>query len=201
MPPTGVQQYPEIRHLWVWVNEPQHGTAVQAVFAIVTTVASIIAVIAALWAYFRTVDQVKIANQQLRLTRKQASAAQRPFLVVEREQVKASSQVKGRVLIVHNKGEGPVTDCYWIRDKYLQSARRDSRRANWRRIGSISRNGRAGLRLPHSNDFAARVGTGIWLHYKDLEGSLYACWCKPSRLGPECDNRKLRAEEPSPLRS
>jgi hypothetical protein len=78
-----VCQPPETHHLWIWINEPQHSAAIQALLGIVTTIASLAAAFAALKAYLKTVDQVRIANQQLEVARRQANAAQRPFLVIE----------------------------------------------------------------------------------------------------------------------
>jgi hypothetical protein len=195
-----VCQPPETHHLWIWINEPQHSAALQALLGIVTTIASLAAAFAALKAYLKTVDQVRIANQQLEVARRQANAAQRPFLVIEEEVVDASPHIKGKVLIVHNNGSGPVTDSYWIRDADLKAALQERRPPGWTRVGSISLNGRAALRLPDSEKFASNIGSGIRIHYKDLEGATYFCLCTTSRLGPNCDNGELSPDESSPTR-
>lgn len=198
---VNVCQVPETHHLWVWINEPQHAAAIQAVLSIVTTAASLAAAFAALKAYLKAVDQVRIANEQLAVARRQANAAQRPFLVVEEELVDASPHIKGKVLIVHNNGSGPVTDSYWIREHDLQSALEDKRSPEWTRVGSISLSGKAALRLPDSQKFASNIGSGIRIHYKDLEGTAYFCLCTTSRLGPNCENGELSPGATSPIQN
>ena len=198
--PGGNPQVRETHHLWIWINEPQHAAAVQAVLGIITTLASIAAAFAALKAYLKTVEQVHIANEQLSLARRQANAAQRPFLVVEDELVEASPRVKGHILMVHNNGSGPVTDSYWVRESELKDTMLDGHSPHWTRIGSISLNGKAALQLPNSEKFASTVDSGILIHTQNLEWTAYFCRCTANRLGTNCDNGELSASEPSPLR-
>ncbi len=190
---------PETPHFWMWLNEPQHAAAVQAVLGIVTTLASIAAATAALKAYLNSVEQVRVANEQLKVARRQANAAQRPFLVVEQERIEATPHIKGHLLIVHNQGSGPVTDAYWLRESDLQAALDSGFQPEWIRIGSMSLNGKAALQLQNSEKFASTIGSGIRIHYQDLEGTRYVCFCTETRLGTNCDNEELSVSDPSPL--
>lgn len=194
------EQLPESSHLWVWLNEPQHSAAVQAVLGVFTTVAASLAAIAAFMAYRKTVEQVRSANEQLASARKQANAAQRPFLVVEHELIKDHPEIKEKILIVHNNGLGPVTNSFWIRQSELDKARQERREPRWTRVGSISVKGKAPLPVIDTERFASNIDSGIWIHYSDLEGESYFCWCKPTRLGTSCDNGVLADPDSSPLR-
>jgi hypothetical protein len=194
------EQLPETNHLWIWLNEPQHSAAVQAILGIFTTVAAIVAAIAALMAYWKTVEQVSIANAQLGSARKQANAAQRPFLVVEHELMKDHPEIKEKILIIHNNGQGPVTNSFWVRESELKKARVENGNPKWARIGSISVKGKAALPVVGTERFASNIESGIWIHYSDLEGNVYFCWCTDTRLGPNCDNDILSDPTSSPIR-
>jgi hypothetical protein len=61
-------------HPWIWLNEPQHGTAVQAVAAIVATIAAVAAGLYAGGAYRSTVRQLELAKEQLQLQKDQFDA-------------------------------------------------------------------------------------------------------------------------------
>jgi hypothetical protein len=186
--------------LWVWLNEPQHSAAVQAVLGIFTTVAAIVAAVAAFMVYRKTVEQVGIANGQLASARKQANAAQRPFLVVEHELIEDHPEIKGKILIIHNNGQGPVTNSFWVRESELEKAKVENRIPKWARIGSISVKGKAALPVVGTERFASNIESGIWIHYSDLEGNVYSCWCTDTRLGPNCDNDLLADPDSSPIR-
>ena len=197
---TAPEQLPETSHLWVWLNEPQHSAAVQAVLGIFTTIAAIAAAIAAFKAYRKTVEQVDIANLQLDSARRQANAAQRPFLTVEHEFVKDHPEIQGKVLIVHNRGQGPVTNSFWIRQSELDRTKAEKREPRWARIGSISMKGMAALPVFDTEKYASKIELGIWIHYGDLDGKVYFCWCTNTRLGPNCDNGELADPDSSPIR-
>lgn len=196
------QQFPETQHLWVWINEPQHAAAVQAILALLTTFAAIWAALAASAAYRKTVDQVRIANDQLEVARKQATAAQLPYLLVEEEESRPEWGMKGTILMVHNSGAGPVTDAYWIRTAALIRGKKDPQVARWARVGSISTGGKSPLPLRGEDEkYAVSLNkSSIVIHYKDLEGTIHVCRCTETRLGPFCDNSVLPVEEPSPLK-
>jgi hypothetical protein len=61
-------------HPWIWINEPQHGTAIQALAAVVATIAAVIAGYFAARAYFATSTQLTIAREQLKLQKDQFQA-------------------------------------------------------------------------------------------------------------------------------
>lgn len=82
-------------HPWIWLNEPQHGTAVQAVTSIVASLAAIVAAIYAIRAYRSARIQAVAAVEQTAIVREQARRAeqqyddQRKELIAERALVEA----------------------------------------------------------------------------------------------------------------
>lgn len=70
-------------HPWIWLNEPQHGSAIQAVAGIVYTVASIVVGGFAVGTYKSTKEQTRIARGQVEATERHY-AEQRDELKRER---------------------------------------------------------------------------------------------------------------------
>jgi hypothetical protein len=87
-------------HPWVWVNEPQHGTAVQAIAAVVGSVAALFALIFSALAFVNTRKQVRIANDQTKLAREQFERE-----VKERQKEKTESRKRAVVLFEQRKAE------------------------------------------------------------------------------------------------
>jgi hypothetical protein len=63
-----------LSHPWVWLNEPQHAAAIQAVASLVATIAAVVAGIFAGKAFYATARQLNIAKEQLTLQRDQFEA-------------------------------------------------------------------------------------------------------------------------------
>jgi hypothetical protein len=150
---------------------------------------------------FAAAKQTELLESTLALNRLQTNAAQRPFVLVEREVKQLTEHVREPILVVHNNGDGPVTDAYWIQEQLLTETQTDGNKPNWVRIGSISKGGMTPLRLRDGRHFASGIGEGIIVHYKDLSGAFYYCRCTSHFLGTDNDNGEIADGADTPLRA
>lgn len=84
-------------HPWIWINQPQHSSAVQAVTSVVATVAAMGAAFYAYRAYASAAGQLVIAKDQLHLQRDQFDIETKRVLAEQaavRARAKAAYEIK-----------------------------------------------------------------------------------------------------------
>jgi hypothetical protein len=79
-------------HPWIWINQPQHSSAVQAVTSVIATAAAIGAAYFAYRAYASAAGQLVIAREQLNLQRNQFDIETKRSLA-ERDAVRAKAKI------------------------------------------------------------------------------------------------------------